>query len=91
MGIATRFDGEHGTLSPCDGLWKANESDELTFHRTDTVYFESSAGMDKAKYWTSVLENAYIFALVEDAIAMLLQNHREHSPVTILKVKGQEK
>lgn len=75
-------------LSAPDGHWKVNESDELTFHCTHTVYFESSAGMDKAKYWTSVLENAYIFSSIEDAIAMLLQTYQEHSPVTILKVEG---
>lgn len=29
-----------------DGHWKVNESDELTFHCTHTVYFESSAGIE---------------------------------------------
>ncbi|MCQ9247873.1 hypothetical protein NQ041_22105 [Vibrio diabolicus] len=71
-------------LTAPDGDWKFNEQDELVCDNPKTVYFESSAGEGKAKYWTDALEKAQVFTDIESAIAMREQTHRKHSPVSIM-------
>ncbi|MFM2588196.1 hypothetical protein [Vibrio sp. TBV020] len=70
-------------LSAPDGRWEENEKGELAFKHTHTVYFESSVGVGKAKYWADDIEKAQVFTNMDEAVAMLLEVNRAHSPVSI--------
>lgn len=73
-------------LSSQDGDWGLNEQDEWVCNNPQTVYFESSAGEGRAKYWTENIEEAFIFNDLESAISMRDATNRNHSPVSILQV-----
>ncbi|MCC3798374.1 hypothetical protein ACXHQL_17440 [Vibrio parahaemolyticus] len=53
----------------------------------ETVYFESSVGEGKAKYWTDDLNKAHVFTDMESAVSMLLQTNRKHYPVSIQQLR----
>ena len=74
-------------LSAPDGKWTYDDKDELVFLATKTVYFESSVGEGRAKYWTNNLKEAHVFTDMSKAIAMLVETNRAHSPVTVLRVE----
>jgi hypothetical protein len=54
----------------------------------ETLYFESSAGDGKAKYWTDKIEKAHVFSDLDDAVPMLIETNRSYAPVLIRSLNG---
>lgn len=65
------------------GDYTFNDDSEIVKHpngkpvlsNPETVYYESSAGEGKAKYWTDDLSKAHVFTSIDDAVSVLLSTH----------------
>ncbi len=55
-----------------------------------TVYFEENLGDGKAKYWTDDISKAFVFTKLDDAVAMVIETNRSHSPVSIRSIISDE-
>ncbi|WP_210498945.1 hypothetical protein [Vibrio crassostreae] len=63
-----------------------NENEELIYNSDNPIYFSSSAGEGKAKYWTEQLTEAFVFKDFDSAIKMRDETNRSYSPVTIMRL-----
>lgn len=53
----------------------------------ETLYFESSVGTGKAKYWTAETVKAHVFSDLNDAVTMLIETNRSYAPVFIRSIE----
>lgn len=68
-------------LCSWDGEYSFNDDQEIELDDTgkplltnkEAIFFESSAGEGKAKYWTADVAQAHVFADLDSAVLMLLQ------------------